>query len=185
MTFLPLRIAEHSPRPSLAAANGQFLVVDAKAYRASGGHSEVVHEVVDDMALARVLRRNGVRGGFVDGARLATCRMYDDRRSVVDGYTKSLWSAFGSPAAGIGVALVLTTLYVLPWLLLATNGLSSLAAAVAGPVGRVVTGLRARDRVFSDALLHPLSVVAFAILVVVSVVRHTRGTARWKGRVVR
>src|SRR4051794_11473191 len=36
-TTLPLRLAERSPRPSLAAANGQFLVVRAQTYRRAGG----------------------------------------------------------------------------------------------------------------------------------------------------
>ena len=35
LTTLPLRVAERSPRPSLAAANGQLLAVDAAPYRAS------------------------------------------------------------------------------------------------------------------------------------------------------
>ncbi|MHB8341089.1 MAG: glycosyltransferase family 2 protein, partial [Mycobacteriales bacterium] len=39
LTFLPVRFAERSPRPSLAAANGQLLVVRAAAYAAAGGHA--------------------------------------------------------------------------------------------------------------------------------------------------
>ncbi|MFM8772709.1 MAG: glycosyltransferase, partial [Actinomycetota bacterium] len=38
VTALPIRITERSHYPSMAAAIGQFLVVDARAYRISGGH---------------------------------------------------------------------------------------------------------------------------------------------------
>ncbi|HEY0636772.1 MAG TPA: glycosyltransferase, partial [Pseudonocardiaceae bacterium] len=49
MTTLPLRLAERSPRPSLAAANGQLLAVDAAAYRRAGGHAAVRGQVLDDL----------------------------------------------------------------------------------------------------------------------------------------
>src|SRR5205807_5961315 len=57
LAFLPLRLAERGHRPSLANANGQLLVVDTAAYRRAGGHASVRAEVVDDVALARSLRR--------------------------------------------------------------------------------------------------------------------------------
>ena len=88
-TCLPLRVAERSSRPSLAAANGQFLVVDAQVYRAAGGHAAVRDKVVEDVALAHTLVASGGHGGFVDGGAIARCRMYDGGRAVVDGYAKS------------------------------------------------------------------------------------------------
>ena len=39
LTFLPLRLAEASPRPSLTAANGQVLACNAATYRQAGGHA--------------------------------------------------------------------------------------------------------------------------------------------------
>ncbi len=41
LTFLPLRLAERSPRPSLSAANGQLLAVRRDAYDRVGGHAAV------------------------------------------------------------------------------------------------------------------------------------------------
>ncbi len=41
LTFLPLRLAERSPRPSLAAADGQLLAVRRAAYDRAGGHAAV------------------------------------------------------------------------------------------------------------------------------------------------
>ena len=42
LTFLPLRLAERSRRPSLAAANGQFLVVRRAAYERAGVNPKAV-----------------------------------------------------------------------------------------------------------------------------------------------
>ena len=104
LTLLPLRRAESSPRPSLAAANGQLLAVDAEAYRRVGGHAAVRAEVLDDVALRpRAQGRAAARGGVVDGTWLATCRMYEGWPTLRAGYTKSAWAAFGSPAGAAAV----------------------------------------------------------------------------------
>ena len=47
LTFLPLRAMERSPRPSLAAAGGQWLVVERAGYQRAGGHSAVRTEVLE------------------------------------------------------------------------------------------------------------------------------------------
>ena len=97
LTTLPLRLAERSPRPSLSAANGQFLVVRRSAYDRAGGHVRAA--VLDDLALLRAIKRSGGRGVVVDGTSLATCRMYSSWAELRDGYGKSLWSAFGGRGA--------------------------------------------------------------------------------------
>ncbi|MET0134551.1 MAG: glycosyltransferase family A protein, partial [Kibdelosporangium sp.] len=77
LVFLPLRLAEQSPRPALSAANGQFLVVDAVALARSGGFEAIGSAVLDDMALMRSIKRSGGRGVVADGSTVATCRMYE------------------------------------------------------------------------------------------------------------
>src|SRR5205823_5077477 len=108
LTFLPLRWAERSRRPSLAAANGQFLAVRRSAYRRAGGHAAVRAEVLDDLALLRAIKRRGGRGGVVDGTALADCRMYRGWSELRDGYSKSLWSAFRSPVRATAVGALLS-----------------------------------------------------------------------------
>jgi hypothetical protein len=165
----------------LAAANGQFLVVDAAAYRRAGGHAAVRGDVLDDVALARAVKVAGGNGGFVDGTAIASCRMYTGSQAVVDGYAKSLWRAFGGPPGAILVALTFLVLYVVPWGLVAVAPLAW-PAAVAGPAGRVISAVRTGSRPPAVALLHPLSALVFAVLVVVSVSRHRRRRLTWKGR---
>jgi len=181
LTFLPLRIAERSDRPALAAANGQFLVVDAAAYARAGGHDVVRAEVVEDVALARALVRAGGHGTFVDGHDIAACRMYGDARSVAEGYAKSLWRAFGSPPAAMSVTVLLAVVGILPWVLVAFTP-AAWPAAIGGPAGRLVTAARTGSKPWIDAALHPLSVVAFACLVVRSVSRRRSGELTWKSR---
>jgi hypothetical protein len=184
LTFLPLRLAERSPRPSLAAANGQLLAVDAAAYRAAGGHATVRGQVVEDVALLRGLKRRGYRGGLADGTSLAWCRMYAGWPQLRDGYAKSLHAALGPPPAAAATMTALTVLYVVPALAALRGSRAGLLGYLAGVAGRVVTARRTGGRACPDALAHPLSVAVLGYLTLLSHLRRRRGTLRWKGRVV-
>jgi hypothetical protein len=185
--FLPLGVAERSLRPSLSAANGQLLVVDADAYRAIGGHASVAGVVLEDIALMRALKASGVHACTMDGSTIAACRMYETPGQVVDGYAKSLWSAFGGPAGSIAVTALLLTAAVVPAAGALTGRrrstrLIGLAGYAAGVASRVQVARRTNARVWPDSAAHPASIAAFAALSAVSWARHARGSNSWKGR---
>ena len=182
LTMVPLRVAERSPRESLAVANGQLVVVDAAAYRRAGGHAAVRQRMLEDVALLRAVKRTGGRGGVVDGTGLATCRMYDGWAELRDGYTKSLWSAFGSPAGAAAVVGVLGLSYVLPPLAALRGSRVGLVGYAAGVAGRAVAARRTGSRVWPDSLAHPASVATFGWLVAESVRRRRAGRLVVRGR---
>lgn len=184
LTTLPLALAERSPRESLVAANGQLLVVDADAYRRAQGHASVRAEVLDDVALLRALKRNGFRGTVVDGTDIATCRMYESWDDLRDGYTKSLWSAFGSPAASAGAVGTLGLIYVVPALGALFGSRVGLIGAAAGVAGRAMVAQRTGGRVLPDSLAHPVSIGLFGYLTAESWRRKRTGSLTWKGRSV-
>ena len=176
LTFLPLRVAERSPRPSLSAANGQLLAVRRSAYDRAGGHAAVRDAVVEDVELLRALKRVGGRGGVCDGTALATTRMYDSWRELVDGYGKSLWTL---PLPSVAL---LALLYVLPPAAALRGSRAGLLGYGAGVAGRVVAARRTGGRALPDALAHPASVAALCGLAVRSRALHRRGALTWKGR---
>jgi GT2 family glycosyltransferase len=183
-TTLPLRRAESSPRPSLAAANGQLLAVDATAYARAGGHAAVRAEMLEDIALLRAVKRSGGHGTVADGTHVATCRMYDGWPELRDGYAKSLWSAFGSPAGAAAVVGALVLAYVVPPVAALRGSRAGLVGYLAAVSGRVVVGRRVGSRVWPDALAHPVSVLMFARLTALSLSRRRRGTLHASGRPV-
>jgi hypothetical protein len=182
-TTLPLRLAERSPRPSLAAANGQFLVLTRTAYERAGGHAAVRGEVVEDVALLRAIKRSGGHGGPIDGSRLAACRMYEGWPALRDGYTKSLWAAVGgSPRAGLAAAGILTAVSVVPAVAAVRGSRAGLLGYAAGVLGRVASAAATGGRTWPDPLTHPVSVLVLDALMVRSVVGHGRGRLTWRGR---
>jgi hypothetical protein len=185
ITTLPVRLAERSRRPSLTAANGQFLVVRRSAYARAGGHGAVRGEVIEDVALARAVKRVGGRAVPVDGSRLAACRMYDGWPALRAGYAKSLWASVGgSPGASVAVAAGLTAVWVLPALAALRGSRAGLVGYVAGVAGRAVSAAATGSRVWPDSLAHPLSMLLFDVLLAGSVAGRRRGTLSWRGRPV-
>jgi hypothetical protein len=192
LTFLPLRAMERSPRPSLAAAGGQWLVLDRAGYDRAGGHAAVRDDVLEDIGLARAVKRAGLRIALADGSRLAECRMYASWRELTDGYAKSLWASFGSPVGAAAVVVLLLLLYAAPplaalGLLIGGAMVPALVTGCAyllGVVGRVIAAAATGGRVWPDALAHPVSVAVFAWLVARSFRWHAQGRLTWRGRPV-
>jgi hypothetical protein len=184
-TTLPLRVAERSRRPSLAAANGQFLVLERRAYERAGGHAAVRGEVLEDIALMRAVKRAGGRGIPIDGSRLAACRMYDGWPALRDGYAKSLWAAVGGrPSASLAGAAVVTAVWVIPPLAALRGSRAGLVGWLSGAAGRAVVAAGTGSRVWPDALAHPVSILVLDVLMARSVVGHRRGTLTWRDRPV-
>ena len=138
--------------------------------------------MLEDIALLRAVKRAGGRGGVVDGTALATCRMYDGWPAIREGYTKSLWSAFGSPAVPSRCADCSGWPIVVPPLAALRGSRVGLVGYAAGVAGRVVVGRRVRARLLPDALAHPVSVAAFCWLTGTSLSRRRTGRLVVRGR---
>nr|WP_310429547.1 glycosyltransferase [Catenuloplanes niger] len=192
LTFLPLRAMERSRRPSLAAAGGQLLVADATAYHRAGGHAAVRAEILEDIALARAVKRAGGRIALADGTPVARCRMYTGWRELADGYGKSLWASLGPLPTAVPVLLFLLFCYTLSPLTALAAALTGHAAAaglaalatLAGVAGRVRSAHATGGRAWPDALAHPVSIALLAWLTLRSHHLRRRGRLSWRGRTV-
>jgi hypothetical protein len=186
-TALPIRIAERSHYPSMAAAVGQFLVVDARAYRISGGHTVVSDMILEDVGILRALKRAGFQGAPADGSAVASCRMYTSWSEIYDGYTKSVWSAVQPSPVAYAIVAVMGLAYVAPPVFaLVGPGRGARVWGVvgygAGVLGRYVVARRTGERIWPDIALQPVSIAVFAGLIVTSLHRHRAGTLTWRGR---
>jgi len=94
------------PNFRLAAANGQFLLVEREAYFSVGGHRNVGREILEDVALARAIKRakHGIRFRYAPEA-LAT-RMYRTLPEMIEGWTKNLALLFPRPILLAGMQML-------------------------------------------------------------------------------
>lgn len=180
---VPLRIAARLRIPSMAVANGQFFLVKREALLSIGGFEAVKGEVLEDLEIARRLWRAGYHGSVVDGSEIAHCRMYDDGKELIDGYSKSLWRAFGSPW---GAAVALTLLILTSWAPLIASLMGSpwgWFSYFAVSLSRLIAALRTRS-FWQSFLLHPLSVAILIFMVIRSFHLKRKGALTWRDRSV-
>ena len=93
--YPPKRVSD--PASRVAAANGQFLLVEREAYFSVGGHRVWGQEILEDGALARKIKRarHGIRFRYAPDALAA--RMYRTLPEMVEGWTKNLALLFPRP----------------------------------------------------------------------------------------
>lgn len=120
----------------------------------------------------------------VDGSALAACQMYDTWDELVEGYTKSLWSAFGTPAGATAVVAALGLVYVAPVAAALAGSRLGLVGYGAGVLGRAVVARSTGQPLLPDVLAHPVSVATFGYLVGRSLRARRHGALTWKGRPV-
>jgi glycosyltransferase involved in cell wall biosynthesis len=89
--------AVNDPASPIAAANGQYLMISREAYDALGGHAPVANDLLEDVALARVVKRSGRKIFFRYAADAVRTRMYRSFAQLREGWTKNLALLFPRP----------------------------------------------------------------------------------------
>ena len=89
----------NDPARSLAAANGQFLLVERDVYFAVGGHRAVGKEILEDVALANNIKRSKRTIRFRYAPEALSTRMYRTTSEMIEGWTKNLALLFPKPVA--------------------------------------------------------------------------------------
>lgn len=188
--YLPVLGVHYLPFVSMAAANGQCLLFRRSAYFLLGGHESVRSSLVEDISLARRVKRLRLRLRMADGAGLIACRMYAGWPAVRDGFAKNILAGHGNL-----FFLALSTLFhwlvfLGPWLWLALGWMGGapgwpgwpLALIALGLAVRMLTAFSTRQRV-ADGLLLPVSVILMTVIAFRSAWWQIRyGGPLWKGR---
>ncbi len=94
----------NDPSTAAAAANGQYILVRRAAYEAAGGHAALGGEILEDVALARAVKRAGYRLRFSSGAGVVRTRMYRGFPALWEGWTKNLYLLFGRSSGRMLIA---------------------------------------------------------------------------------
>jgi chlorobactene glucosyltransferase len=185
--FLPL--VRWIPDPRVTAANGQVLLLRRAALAQIGGWSSVRTAVVDDMALCRRLKEQGLALCFSDGGAIASCLMYRSASALWRGFSKNLYPGIGGTPLALALVLLLHfACFVLPYLalLLAFSLWPSLLPAAGLAVGlnllmRLAMALRFRHAPES-ILTHPIAVLGLMAIALNSWSWSRRGAIQWAGR---
>lgn len=193
VAFVPAWLRRRRPR-WLAALNGQFVALRARAYDASGGFAAHRASLAEDVALGRRLVGLEYRVVLLDGAPVLRCEPYAflgdvwraNRRNLVEIF-------FGSRALLVAAVGALAALYLAPPLVLALGlalGRTGTWLWTGLPLIEIAIGLS--SRVLSDrragypawlVLTHPLAVAVLAAIGIDAALRvRGAGAVEWRGR---
>jgi glycosyltransferase involved in cell wall biosynthesis len=88
LAYPPAKVS--GPIERIAAANGQFLLIERETYRRLGGHAAVSEKVLEDVELAILAKRRkaGLRFRYAEDA--VSTRMYRSTAAMIEGWTKNL-----------------------------------------------------------------------------------------------
>lgn len=89
--------AVNDPTSPIAAANGQYLMISREAYDAVGGHTTIAADLLEDVALARLVKRSGRKIFFRYGGDAVRTRMYRNFAQLREGWAKNLALLFPKP----------------------------------------------------------------------------------------
>lgn len=191
LAWLPLRWVETKPEPRFVAANGQLLAIRRDTLSHLGGFSSVQGAIVDDVALVRHAKVRGLRARFVDGTRIASCRMYRSFGEVWRGFSKNIAAGLGgSFFAVLGVTTLYAVCFVLPYVALIIGASSGdWGTAAFGGLGvslNVTLRLliaRRYEQPKEQVVFHPLAVLLLIALAYNSWSWFKRRQILWAGRV--
>jgi glycosyltransferase involved in cell wall biosynthesis len=186
-SFRPSQVS--NPNSPAAAANGQYILITREAYDAVGGHAAIAGNLLEDVALARAVKRSGRKIFFRYGGDAVRTRMYRSFAQLREGWTKNLALLFASP-------VLLAALRALEFVLIVASLAISLVAAfhghrqpaaVAGLLCVILYGfflMRIRGAHFSweANILAVFGLPLFSYLLLRSKSAHAKGSVRWKGR---
>ncbi|MDX2036703.1 MAG: glycosyltransferase family 2 protein [Isosphaeraceae bacterium] len=83
----------NNDRDPTAFANGQYILIEREAYRSAGGHAEVRDRFVEDIHLARRVKRLGMPIRTAVARDLGSTRMYTSLSGLTRGWARILYDA--------------------------------------------------------------------------------------------
>lgn len=171
-------------------AFGPMIVVRRSAYDTIDGHKLVASDILEDVALAKLMRRRGYRTFVVNGKRLLRVRMYHNLRELIDGWTKTAYGAMN-----YNFALMILAIGGLFWAALQPFITVAYGVTVAdetwvylggfqilGIAFRRLGDARENDFPLWSILLHPFALLVVHYMQLSALWQYYFGSYHWKGR---
>lgn len=181
-----------------AAATGQFMLIRRAAYEDVGGHAAVSRSIVEDIDLARLMKRRGHCVLMQDATALMSVRTYMGWATLWPGLARTLVDLLGgltatlvTTAAGVTLAWAIVLIPAFDLAGCAAGTQNACLAAVPALVGAAAAfGLHLAGAAYFRipliyGLLFPLGYTAGAVIALDGLRRRTSGRVRWKGRIYR
>jgi len=181
LSLLPLQLIRKSKNEALAAANGQFMMFNAKTYKAIWPHELCKSHMVEDIAIIKLFKQKDLESDTRLGDSDISCRMYDGLDAAVEGFTKNIFQFFGNSifaTISFGIATSIA-----PMVLFYTMGLGWFLAYIAGVLLiRIFVSLASQQSVIQNLLLAFPQHIVFLVIIIQGLINSKQKKILWKGR---
>ncbi len=179
LSLLPLPLVYISNKPSLAAANGQFMLFDTDVYQKLQPHAWVKKNPVEDIQIIRFYKKLHLRVATLLGNETIKCRMYKSYKASLQGFSKNFTAFFGHSSFFLVLYLFTTTFGWIALFWLTPIGL------ILGLVG-IILLILLRNLItkspWHHLLLVPIQQLNYWILAYYSVRGKKKNALIWKNR---
>lgn len=169
-----------------AAANGQFLLMRRDVYESIGGHAAVAPQILEDVALAEMMKTTGNRIFFAAPAGVVRTRMYRTFGAMWEGWTKNLHWLFPQDHSPDFAWIFgwLAATFILWWLTKSALVVAIILSALVYLGWHVWYAVALRRNHFPVAYIKYglVGLSLFLVAWVVSSWKNTHGSVVWKGR---
>ncbi len=176
LAALPVPLVPRTSSPGLSALNGQFWMMGAETYRALKPHERLKGEVLEDVMIGRLTKREGLRLHFEDVQPEIEVQMYGSLGEAWRGFRKNAFLLAGG-GSWLGFAAFFAV-YCLVWVV---SPLASVWLFLSAWLIKFVID-RAMGLPLAVSAFGPIPVFMGAALQLDSALAHARGAVDWKGR---
>tara|TARA_B100000029_G_scaffold516809_1_gene634746 strand:- start:9106 stop:10266 length:1161 start_codon:yes stop_codon:yes gene_type:complete len=193
LAFIPIKISQKLNNSYLSATFGQFMLFRKGTYKSIGGHKKIKDNVLDDINLGRMIKKQGYKWILIDGTKYVESQMYENSKDTIKGVSRSIFPAFNYHLSlFIFTVIILILLGIAPTYIL----LSDFLIGTNHPINRItfsyitltnmiiswaIVCVRFNHNILT-ALIHPIIITLMILTGIHSLASNMRGSIRWKGR---
>ena len=184
LSLLPLIFVRTSRFISLSAANGQFMFFRSDIYKSIEPHRLMRKKRVEDISIARHLKREGLRIACLTGDKDISCRMYTGFDDSVKGFSKNVIAFFGNSFLIAVMFWLVTTFGFLPVLFFLPAGWFA-AYITAYLLTRIMISVSSHQNILYNLIfIIPLQ-ISLAIFIYRAFINRFFKSFEWKGRSIK
>ncbi|HXH41499.1 MAG TPA: glycosyltransferase family 2 protein [Thermoanaerobaculia bacterium] len=166
LTLFPTLLSNRSRVVVFALAFGAGILVRREAYERAGRHEAMKNAIIDDVGLARLMRRNGELTEAVRADEFLSIRMYYGGGEILRGFTKTAFAALNrSYMLAVPFLLLIIGSSIFPYCAALTGDPFAIATVVLISVVRVILfanlGYRLDYALFGQPLMAACGFVIF------------------------
>lgn len=183
LSLLPLILTRISSRPSLSAANGQFMLFYAETYKKHMPHQQVKENRAEDILISRLYKRNNLKIQCMTGNHSIQCRMYKNYSEAVQGFSRSVSQFFGGSNLAAAMYWLIGTFGTLLVFYSLSIWLSAIIILLALGI-KIMISISSKQNIMDNLFYGIIQQLVLGHIILRSYLNKKRKAFEWKGRVI-